>query len=365
LGNSERGVFIYFILGNLAYILLLPFGAMYLAKVGYRFGLVVSTLWNALFYGVFLILSEGVYSSSSTYILLLVSLVCIVLFRLSFWVPYHVEMAELTERKNRGMAVSSMLVLVTLAGVLGPFIGGWLIEGYDFFVVFEIVMVSSLLAVLPLYFLHPKKQTYEWTYKETWREFIKPKHRAVVFGFTANGAENAIGIVVWPLFIFALLQGNFYEMGAVSSLIIAGTVLLELFSGRHLDKVKGRGNMLHVGSVLSAIGWIAKIFVATAMQIFVVGLYHNVVRIFTDTPVDTISYDLAADSGHFIDEFTVLREIAIQMGKVLALVFVFISIMFVDIQYTFLIAAVSAILLNILYSRKEYGSLSSTVSGGE
>lgn len=354
LGNSESGVFAYFFIGHLLYGLLVPLGAMHLARTGYKRGLIISTFWNTLYFGVLFLLSSTVHTQFSILALLFFSLLSVVMFRVFFWVPYHVEIAELTQTKNRGFAVSSILVLLTVTSVSGPLVGGYLIQQYGFVPLFFLVMVLSLLAALPFYSIQPRKHVYEWTYTQTWVELFRKKHRGLVLALFANGAENAIGIVVWPLFIFTLLNGNFYEVGVVSSLIFVVTVLLQIVSGKHLDKVQGRGAMLHVGSVLSAFGWIAKVFVVTAPQIFIVGLYHNIARIFTDTPVDTMSYDLAADSGHYIDEVTVLREIAIQFGKVVALLFVFILTLFVDIQYTFIIAAIAALLLNALYIKKEY-----------
>lgn len=102
-----------------------------------------------------------------------------------------------------------------------------------------------------------------------------------------------------------------------------------------------------------AIGWVVKIFVLTAFHIFVAGLYHSLTRILTRTTFETMFYELAADQGHYVDEFTVLREMAIQLGKVVTLLLVSIIALFFAIQWTFVIAAVSALLLNVFYMRKQ------------
>jgi len=78
-------------------------------------------------------------------------------------------------------------------------------------------------------------------------------------------------------------------------------------------------------------------------------VYHGFAKLFTTTSIDTMYYDLAADSGHYVDEVTVLREIAIQIGKVCTLVCILLLTLFVSLQWTFLIAAVAALFLNSLY----------------
>ena len=41
--------------------------------------------------------------------------------------------------------------------------------------------------------------------------------------------------------------------------------------------------------------------------------YHNC-RVFAKTPFDALNYDIAADHGHYVDEYTVIREMAIAIG---------------------------------------------------
>jgi YQGE family putative transporter len=348
--GEVSAVFIYYIIGHISYALLLPLGVAFLERVGYRVSMAYATIWNTCFFTALFAVATLATTHGTTIFLLGVSLLCLVLFRLLFWMPYHVEVAKLTETKNRATAISLILTLVTLAGVIGPILGGWIIDGWGFGLLLIIVAATSILAFIPFYLLPRANERFEWSYRRTWRELVSKKHRGLVLAMFANGAENVVGIAVWPVFIFLLLDGDFVAVGAISSLIVAATIVLQLSAGSYLDRIRGRGNMLHVGSVLSALGWVAKIFVVTAYQIFAAGLYHNFARIFTNTPLDAMYYDLAADSGHYIDEITVLREIAIQLGKVASLAVVLTLSLFVALQWTFLIAAFAALLLNALYS---------------
>ena len=88
---------------------------------------------------------------------------------------------------------------------------------------------------------------------------------------------------------------------------------------------------------------------ATALHIFVIGVFHNIARIFTNTPFETEIYNLAADQGHYVDEFTVLYEIALNLGRILALGIFIVMALFIPIQWTFIIGAIASLALNLIW----------------
>ena len=123
--------------------------------------------------------------------------------------------------------------------------------------------------------------------------------------------------------------------------------------GRYLDRIGEKGRALKAGSILYAFGWIVKIFVVTAFHVFIAGLYHKITKVVTDTSYDAIFYELAADQGHFVDEFTVLGEMAIQIGKIIAMGLVATLALFVGLEWTFLIGAVASLAFTALSIKEE------------
>ena len=59
-------------------------------------------------------------------------------------------------------------------------------------------------------------------------------------------------------------------------------------------------------------------------------------------------YEQAADRGHYVDEYTVLREISLNIGRVLMLVSLFILFYFVGLTFAFILAAIASLLINTL-----------------
>ena len=69
--------------------------------------------------------------------------------------------------------------------------------------------------------------------------------------------------------MWQVLEGNYFQVGLLSSVIVAVTIVLQLLVGKFADK-GNKKKMIHYGSIFYAIGWIVKIFIATAFQIFIV-----------------------------------------------------------------------------------------------
>jgi len=61
-----------------------------------------------------------------------------------------------------------------------------------------------------------------------------------------------------------------------------------------------------------------------------------------------INYEILADHGHYVDEYTVIKEIAVQTGKVLILVFAIIVVFNLGLNWTFALAALASLFINFL-----------------
>ena len=340
---------LFYLLGSLTYGALVAFGAQFLNKFGFKRALVLATVWGASFYiSLFSIEKFGFIK-----ILIPITFLSLLLFRIFYWVPYRIDFAKFTDRQNRGKQVSMLFATITFFGALGPIAAGWIINNYGFSALFLTATSLFVFAVAPFSIIPRTKEKFTWSYKQTWKHLLSRKNRHIVLGLMANGAENTIGLVVWPIFIYLLLDGNYLEIGALSSFIVAGTIVFQLLAGKYLDKMPEKEKMLRLGSIFTALGWVLKIFVITAFHIFAAGLYHSITRILTRTSIETMFYELAADSGHYIDEYTVLREMAISMGNVIALSLVILISLYLPIQWTFAVAATAAILLNNFYLRND------------
>ena len=336
-------VMLYYSVATGAYLFLVAFGAQFLNKFGFRKALVIAS-----FSAVIINTAYYFTTPENMWKLLPISILFVVIFRLLFWIPYHVDFAIFTNRGRRGGQVGLLLSTITLLGVVGPIIAGFIIEAWSIQILFLIAIVVYLLGMIPFALVPRTNEKFSWNYRRSWHELLAKKNRAVVWASVATGAEETIGVVVWPIFIFLLLQGDYFKVGALSSFIVGVTVLLQYMFGHYLDRIDQKHKMLRAGSILYALGWIIKIFVATAFHVFIIGLYHKITKVLTDTSYDAIFYDLAADQGHYVDEFTVLSEMAMQVGRLIALGSVAVLTVYISLNWTFVIGAIAALALTSL-----------------
>jgi len=313
MGYNPTYVMLWYLAGHLGYIIILPWGAKLLNKIGLRRSLRISVFFDAFLYSsIFFIAKDPLLFS-------IISVIFIVLARMFFWLPFHVDFAKFTDRRDRGKEVSIIWAAKAVLGILMPILSGILIYYFDFKIVFILAIFFYIAPIIPFMALPRTRERFEWSAKETIKNFFKKENRSLVAANMANGAENAVALILWPIFIWQLLKGNFAAMGALSSLIVFIGVILQLLVGKYAD-IFSKRKLLHWGSVFYSFGWIVKIFIITGFHIFIAGAYHQLAAIFKDTPFDALNYELLADYGHYVDEYTVLKEMAVQIGKALIII---------------------------------------------
>lgn len=340
-GYDIKKVIYFYLIGHIIYAMLLPWGARFLNKIGLRRSLQISIPISAAYYvAIYFIEKDALFYS-------FLAIVAITVGRILFWLPYHTDMAKFTSPSVRGKGVGLMWASQTFLSVVMPLVSGFIIAGFGYDMVFVLAIIIYLASIVPFLTLPHTRERYSWGYFETFKHFFKKKNRALIFSNMANGAENAVGIIIWPIFIWQLLSGDYAAVGTLSALIVVVTIVLQLSVGKYTD-VFNKRKMIHWGSVFYAFGWIGKIFVLTSFQIFIAGTYHKFVQIFKDTPFDALNYEIMADHGHYVDEYTVLREVAVQAGKVLMLLFILFIALNFGLNWTFALAALASLFINLL-----------------
>jgi len=341
--KNFQAVIIYYGLGYLFYGIVVSLGVKFLNKFGFRNALRTSVILGMIFYIIFYFIDQN-----NLKYLIPFSLLISVLYRLLYWLPYHVNFAKFTNKKTRGRQVSIIEATRSVLGVFIPLIAGLIVSYFSFDILFIIAIALYLLSGIPYLTISRTREKFVWTIRETWKQFFSKKRRKTVLAYMADGSENIIGIVVWPIFIYQLLDGNYFKVGAISTLIIAISVITQLFLGKYMDLRVKKEKVLKWGSFLYSFGWLVKIFISTTFQLFIVGAYHSITCIFLRTPFDALTYEIAADQEHYVDEFSVLREMAIQFGRVLMAVLIILISFFFAIQWVFILAALASMVFNLL-----------------
>ncbi len=339
-GNSVYWVIVFYTIGYLLYGLLVPFGAMLIQRAGLKKLMIIARCFNILFY------LSLYFLHSNPILFAILANFNLVMFRLLYWVPYHVDLAKFTTGKYRGRQMAYLAALGYLISIGSPLLAGFLLTQSSFSTLFIISIVILIASLFPLTKLSKSQVKFEFSYFQSFRELFKKANKRLRTAYIADGAQGFVGVVIWPIFIYQILEEQYLAVGAITALVVIGTIVCQLLVGGYTDKFPKR-KLIRAGSFIYAFGWMAKMFVVTAFQIFVVGTFHSFGYIFLRTPFDAFSYEQFTDRGAYLDEYTVLREISINLGRAIMGFVLIILIYLVGIKVAFPIAAIASLLINV------------------
>lgn len=354
LGFNLKFVIIYYLIIDLLFANFIALGCIHLMnRLKIRRSIQVSVFFGAAFYLILFLIDHfilnNVYIFELHNILFLIPAIFLtLLFRLTHWVPYHTHMAKLTEKNIRAKQLSLMEATMMALGAIMPIVGGLIVQYLGYSLLFVLAIAIYILALIPLYHLPKIKEYFTWTYKQTWRVFFSKKMRPAVLAYAGDGAENFVGTVIWPIFIWKLLEGNYFQVGAISSIIVLVTIILQILIGDYIDKIPNKRMWIKYGTLFYSFGWILKALISSAFQVFLFSTYHNLSRVFSRTSFDTLNYEISADQGHFVDEYTVIREKSVMLGRITIGLISLILIPFISLQHLFIIAAFASLLMSFL-----------------
>lgn len=346
LGESIVGATVYFLLASALYFIALIFCTQVLNKVGFKRSLSISLVMAALYAASFAIMTQ-----ENIWYTVPLSLFFFTWFRFFHWVPFLTDFSKFTKKGDRGRQTSAFGAVGSLVGIIMPIVGGWLIMVFGTPVLFVVITILYIAVMIPYSMLPHTEERFSWNVRQTWNAFKKYVKTHVMVAHVALGGERLIGAFLWPIFIFEILEGNYFEVGALSGVITLAAVIINLFTGKFIDKAKKRDTLVGWGSVLYGIGWVIKIFVLTAFQIFIVDVYHRILYGIRQIPFDTATFEIAADEGSYVDEYTVLREMSIHFGRVVMAILILILLQFLAFQWVFVFAAIASILMVFITAR--------------
>lgn len=270
-----------------------------------------------------------------------------VLYRTLYWVPFHVDFSNNLDAHSRGRQLAILRNTADIILVMTPFIGGVLIASMGFNAVFLVSIAVMFASLFPLIYVQNTYERFSFGYIDTFMHLFARGNRTLLLAHGANGAQGVAVTVFWPIYVFILLDERFTAIGIIASLTIIAIIILRALIGNLFDRWSEK-RVLVAGVILSTTGWIAKVFVQTPLQVFAADSYHNFGRTVNTLSFDAATYEQSADNGTFVDEYTVLKEMALAVGRILMLLLIAALLTFFDLRVAFIIAAVVALVMIVL-----------------
>jgi len=272
----------------------------------------------------------------------LIGVVCFALFigvyRAFYWTPYALERKYelMSDDVPQELFIACMPIVAGYALVSGELGAAVLLFGG------ATILIASL---APLFHVPEMYERFAWSYGEAFAELFEPKYNTFVEPAFVEGLQGTALLLLWPLSIFVLVGLSYKLLG----LVLSATLLLAiLLRSRGQKLLKGR-ELLH--ATVAATSWLLRVAVATPVSAVFVAAYAAP----TDTSADFLALEQAADNGTYIDEYTVLKEIAQAFGRIamciVAAVCISIFSLPVGLGISFLLAG-AASLVGFLHAKR-------------
>lgn len=338
LGYSIQHILLYYIVVYGLYYFIVPLGGKFVAQFGPARSMALSSIMLIGYY-----LSLLLVATHPTFFW--IAPVFFALQKMLYWPAYHTDFILNSDQGERGKEFSGLWSLSTIVYIIGPILGGLIIQQSGFTVLFTLVMLLILLSNLPL-FLSP--MTYHGTLISYWKMLIQPfskLHIRSTLSYFALG-EELIMLTVWPIFI-AITFVSYEKMGGAIAAATFITAMVTLYIGRMIDHNKPK-KTLRIGAMGSAINWALRPLLNTIGLVFMSDTVGRIAKNTTFVTLTTASYGKAVRENQVIER-SVLYEQGFALGKTFIAATVIILASFVSPFTAAFVAASGASLLYLVF----------------
>jgi hypothetical protein len=192
-----------------------------------------------------------------------------------YWTCYHAFFAALGDAENRGAQLGARGLFATLAGALGPGIGGVLLANFGAWTAFSAGAAIELVAIVPLLHISEPMITLQ-----PWRQAFNAAREGAIL-FSTDGFITCASVFTWDMASFLAFDQRFDVLGAVlSAAAIAGAIGGMVFGGfidaGHTGRAVGLNAWVLAGLVIlkaSCVGSPVAMIAATVIGNALGGIY--------------------------------------------------------------------------------------------
>ena len=244
-------------------------------------------------------------------------------YRAFYWAPYRVA----SERHPARHPLWSEYLLAFL-----PLIAGFILDGggASAIILLAIAAAFALAAIIPLFSMRDTHEGFAWGYRESVHQLFVGSHRRATISSMLHGIEMSLLLIVWPVIVFVILGWSYALLGIVLSLIYILSLLV-----RSIVRPAASHFSAPTRALLAASAWIIRLSVVGSVGIILVDLYYYGASNASSRGFDMMTLEHAADNTTYVDEYTVLKEISMAMGRLIMSLTIAILASYMSITVTF------------------------------
>lgn len=333
LGYDLQTIVFWWMLVYVFYFFLIPIGG----KLAKRFGHEKLIASGAVFYIVYL---AGLYSVEQYPWMLFVAALLLALDKSLYWPAFHVDFARNIDADGEGEQISGFQILTALATVVGPIVGGVLVQFFGFGAYFVVASIFVVLSNWPMLRTKEKVVSMVYPYLRPYKLMFSKSRRRDLFAYLGFG-EELVAMAIWPIFVYVVV-GSFLDSGVVIAVATGLTAIITFSLGRVTDRFDRR-KIVRVGVLVHIGFWIARLFPLTAWTVTAIDTGSRVAKNSIAIPIMAMIYE---DSKHEdpMDQILVF-EMGLIVGKALTALLIFLVLFATQgFEPFFVVAAVMTIL---------------------
>ena len=299
---------LFYLLVYVPYLFLVPLGAKFAKRFGYEISIAVSSLFLISFYFSLFIANRSIG-------FLLLAALSYILQKTFYWPAFHSNFARFGAEGEQGREIGNLWALQSLIYIIGPFIGGLVLNFFGFRVLFIIVSILVLASNLPMLITKEYFESAKFSYAGAWKRLFSRDNRRHLLAQLGYG-EEWIALVIWPIFMY-LVAKDFLGLGVISALSTLIATVVVILLGRLTDKKGEKQNVLRLGAIFYFFSWLLKLISRSQLGITLLDTYSRVAKNAIALPVTASVYHDAHDSS--VMATIVFFEMSLVLGKILAI----------------------------------------------
>lgn len=337
LGYSISWIMLFYVIVYATYFFLLPLGGKIARRIGYERAFLLGTIALAAYFTSLLAIG---YLPSFFFIAPLVFAVQ----KMLYWPAYHGDLARFGRKGHRGRELSILSVIMQIVAVIGPVVGGLILEFSTFTILFLVAIGLLLASVIPLFTTREKFTPGTFSYKSAFKYMLARKNLRHLIAYFGYG-EELIVLTIWPIFIYIIIS-DYLSIGSVIAVATIFSIAVTLVAGRFSDRLKTRWTVLIAGTLAYVISFLTRIFAKTPIGIFFFDAFSRISKTVLTIPFFSTIYDTAkASKDDVVMHEIVFFEQVLSVGKLVAASAVGIVFLYTQSFFTaFVIAAVFTLL---------------------
>ena len=258
---------------------------------------------------------------------------------------YHMNYLQHSNDGVRGEEVSLSQIIFTTASSIAPFLGGLTASILGFSNLFLVGAIILFLGYIPLFLNTADNIKFDFSFVDIWGKFKDYHDWGNFISFAGYAIDATVNHTVWPIFVLIIL-GAVSKTGLIISLSTIISIILYAAIGEITDKYD-KSKLINIGAVMSAIGWVGRIFVRSFTSILLVNAYGSVSYKILYIPWVAKSYDLADSNYEDTYLFIVTREIAYKASRVILLPLL--ALVFYIDFYPFVVSFITGAIFSLFY----------------